>query len=417
MAIRLVGVPQRPASGGASTCVPPISLSALRDCVTSAQRARVFERETRKKNFIFLFCALRDRPWQRDTLSWRFGGSSIQSPAMSRMVWVLVVALTESVALGQLPSTQPAPARAPAPQLDRVEQLIHEHKNKSAEKLAVEWLKANRDHPQRDRALYLNAQALYQYGNRIRSFYYCDELLDTYPDSPYFYTALELQYRIADRFLDGYKRRFMKMPAFAAKEEAVEMLFRIQNRSPGSPLAERALLRTADFYFDDRQYDFSGDTYAAYMRSYPRSPQVPRARLREAFSHYAQFRGPRFDSTPIIDAREQLRALMVSDRQLAEEQNVPALLEQIDRDLARKLYIQGDLYRRTKEPRGAAYAFRYLIKAFPRAPEAAKAQAALDRLPQWALASTPEPAVMPEFAPGTGEMQSPGMLPEGLRSR
>ena len=61
-----------------------------------------------------------------------------------------------------------------------------------------------------------------------------------------------MQYRIADRFLDGYKRRFIGIAMFTAQEEAVEMLYRIQSRSPGSPLAEKAMLRTADFYFDDQ---------------------------------------------------------------------------------------------------------------------------------------------------------------------
>jgi len=31
-----------------------------------------------------------------------------------------------------------------------------------------------------------------------------------------------------------------------------------------------------------------------------------RVRLRQAYSMYAQFRGPKFDATPAIDAREQL---------------------------------------------------------------------------------------------------------------
>ena len=259
-------------------------------------------------------------------------------------------------------STQPY---APVPELDHVEQLIKQNKNKEAEELCVAWLMAHKVHPQRDRALYLNAQALYQYGNRIKAFYYCDELLDEFPDSGYYYPTLEMQYRIADSYLNGYKRRFMKIPTFTAYDEAVEMLFRIQNRSPGSPLAERAMLRTADFYFANRDYDFAADTYAAYVRSYPRSPEVPRARLREALAHYAQFRGPRFDATPLIDARAQFRSLMATDRPLAEEQNVPSLLLQINEDLANKLYLTGDFYRRTGEQRGAVYSFRYLLKAFP----------------------------------------------------
>jgi tetratricopeptide (TPR) repeat protein len=199
------------------------------------------------------------------------------------------------------PSTDAATANVPT--LDRVEQLLRDRKSREAKKLAIDWVVANRGHAQRDRGLYLVAQSLYQYGNRLRAFYYLDELMDTYPESSYYGPALDKQFQIADRYLQGYKRRFFGIPMFHAYDEAIEMLFRIQHRSPGSQLAERALLRTANFYYRDQQYDFAADTYAHYLRSYPRSPITPRVRLRQAYSMYAQFRGPEFDATPAIDAR------------------------------------------------------------------------------------------------------------------
>src|SRR5439155_23058265 len=148
----------------------------------------------------------------------------------------------------------------------------------------------HKNDPQFDRGLYLNAQALYQYGDRIRAYYYLDELMDERPDSRLYPAALEMQYRIADGYLNGYERRFFGMPAFHAYDEAIEMLYRIQQRSPGSQLAERSLLRTANYYYSDQQYDFAADTYAAFMRTFPRSPQVPRVKLRCAYALYAQFR-------------------------------------------------------------------------------------------------------------------------------
>src|SRR4051812_2514220 len=84
-------------------------------------------------------------------------------------------------------TSQPTTRAANVPELDRIAEMVKEGSNKAAEKRAVAWLKANKSHPQRDRAIFLNAQALYQYGNRIRAFYYCDELLDEYPDSELYY--------------------------------------------------------------------------------------------------------------------------------------------------------------------------------------------------------------------------------------
>ena len=311
-------------------------------------------------------------------------------------------------------ATQPTTATAHVPTLDEVEQLLRAKNSREARKLAIDWVVANRDHPQRDRGLYLVAQALYQYGNRIRAFYYLDELMDTYPESAYYGPALEKQFQIADRYLNGYKRRFLGVPAFHAYDEAVEMLFRIQHRSPGSQLAERALLRTANFYYHDGQYDFAADTYAAYLRTYPRSPITPRVRLRQAYSVYAQFRGPKFDATPAIDAREQLRELIAQYSELAKEENLPALVEQIDRTLARKLFVTADFYRRTNEPLGAAYTYRYVVKAYPDSDEAREAEVALKGLPEWAVSSAPDPAITPAYAPGTPP--GPRVIPAAART-
>ena len=311
------------------------------------------------------------------------------------------------------PSASTAPAAVPT--LDRVEQLLADKKHREAKALAIEWVLANRHHPQRDRGLFLIARSFYQYGNRLRAFYYLDELMDEYPESSYYGPALETQFQIADQYLKGYKRRFFGVPMFHAYDEAIEMLFRIQHRSPGSQLAERALLRTANYYYHDGQFDFAADTYAHYLRSYPRSPITPRVRLRQAYSMYAQFRGPQFDATPAIDAREHLRELIAQYEQLAREENLPALVQQIDHTLAQKLLVTADFYRRTNEPLGAAYTYRYVAKAYPNTELAQQAEVAMRDLPQWALDSSPDPAITPAYAPGTAS-PTPRDIPTATRT-
>ena len=59
------------------------------------------------------------------------------------------------------------------------------------------------------------------------------------------------------------------VPVLPAEDEAVEMLFRIQQRSPGSPLAERSLLRTADYYYANADYDLAHDAYEFYVQAVP----------------------------------------------------------------------------------------------------------------------------------------------------
>lgn len=298
----------------------------------------------------------------------------------------------------QVPGADPDLPADPA--LDRVEQLLNRGSGKAAFKEAVRWLQANPyTTPQRDRALFLAARALSVSGDGIKSFYYCDELLDSFPESPYYQPALELQYQIADRYLNQGTRRFLGIPVGDYNDEATEMLFRIQQRSPGSQLAEKALLRTADHYYGRSDYDLAGDAYAAYARSYPRSPEVSRVRLQQAYSYLAQFRDPKFDATPVVDARAQLADLLQSDPQLAEQERITSLIERIDSTLAQKLNITADYYRRTGKPESAAFLYDQVVKSYPTTPEADIARSARDRLPV-SPPPVPEPTTQPTAARG-----------------
>lgn len=288
----------------------------------------------------------------------------------------------------EVPSTQPETD----PTLDRVDALLDRGQHRDARKLALEWEKANRTSPLRDRVLHQIARAYFDYGDRTRAFFHIDELMDTYPQSRFFYPSLELQYRIAEAYLDGYKQRFLKIPLIRVDGDAIEMMYRIQQRSPGSPLAEKALLRTADYYFASADYDLAADAYAAYARNYPRSPVVPRVRLRAAYSSLAQFRGLRYDATPLTDARTQFLSLIDDYPQMAAEENLRDVVARIDTTFARKGNVTADFYRRIGAEQGAAYTYTYVLTTYPDTPEADDAAAGLQAvLPADSGATPPAP--------------------------
>ncbi len=330
---------------------------------------------------------------------------------------LLVLPLVASGALAAPPAAefrngrwQPVEPAAPQPvsdpDLDRVEQLLKSGQNSAAFKVGLYWIKTHdKKSPLRDRAIFFLGQANYQLDDRIKAFYYFDEVMDEYPEGKLFYPALEMQYRIADEFLNGHKLRFLGLPLVSADEEAIEMLYRIQQRSPGSPLAEKALLRTADYYYSNSDYDLAHDAYGAYIKNYPRSPMVPQVKLRQAFSSLAQFRGIRFDPSTMMDARAELSDITMAYPDLAKEENVSSVIAAIDQTLAAKLFETADFYRRTRESRGAAYMYRYLILMYPNSSQAVSAKTALTRLPLWAL-DQPEP-----------QLGSPFLLPNSDASK
>ena len=285
------------------------------------------------------------------------------------------------------PTAPPPPAADPV--LDHVQQLLDQRDGEAALSVALDWDKTHgKTAAQRDRGLFLTAQALVADDDPIKAYYYADELMDEFPSSKLFYPALDLQYRVADGLLGGHKLKVLGLPILPAEDEAVEMLYRIQQRSPGSPLAERALLRTADHYYADGDYDLAQDAYDFYAKQYPRSDRVPQVKLRAAFAALARFHGPRFDATPMLDARTKLADFAVAYPALAAEENVPGILAKIDDELAITLYDTADFYRRTGATDGAVYMYRYQLLTYPHGPRAAEARAALANMPAWALAKT-----------------------------
>jgi outer membrane protein assembly factor BamD (BamD/ComL family) len=171
-------------------------------------------------------------------------------------------------------------------------------------------------------------------------------------------------------------------------------------------LAEKALKRTADYFYSNSDYDLAADVYAAYERSYPRSPLIPEVKLKHAFSNYAQFRGVRFDPTPMIDARTQLQEYIAQYPKLAQEQDIPALVERIDNTLARKMWVTADFYRRTGQPRAQLVTLRQLVQAYPNSPDADRSRTILAR----AGPAAPPPALLnasPTTAPAPIQFPAP----------
>jgi outer membrane assembly lipoprotein YfiO len=288
-------------------------------------------------------------------------------------------------------TTSPASAPVADPTIDRVQQLFDTKQYDAAHDVVLDWLKAHPKGKDRARAIFLMAQVYFVRGDRLESFYQCDELLDNFPDSKLYFPALELQFRVADAYLNGYRNTFLGVAIIPMEETAIEMLFRIQERSPGSPLAERALARSADYYYRSSQFDLAADAYGAFIRFFPRSPLAPRARLRQAYANFAQFRGPRYDATPLLDARAQFLDILARDPEMAREEGVRQFVDRIEEQLAAKIYFDANYYQRVNQPKAAVFLYRTLIQRYPNTREAQVARAAIRKMPPSALTDPPPP--------------------------
>ena len=195
----------------------------------------------------------------------------------------------------------------PAAELADARRLIAQDEPKQAEKQLKAWLKAHPNHPLRVEALLLRGDAQLMAGDYYKSLFDYEAIATYYPATEQFNVALRREFEVATRFTQGVKRKLWGRRLLAADADGAELLIRIQERVPGSELGERASLALSDYYFHDGQMELAAEAYDLFLINYPRSDRRSFAMLRGIQASLAQFNGPEFDATGLIDAQERLR--------------------------------------------------------------------------------------------------------------
>lgn len=133
----------------------------------------------------------------------------------------------------------------------------------------------------RPEMLLVRGDALVEMGDEYKALFDYEAITRKYSGSRAFVTALEREYQIAVAYADGLKRKFLgTIRIIDASDDAQELLIRIQERLPGSRLAEDAGMKLADFYFDRSQMRLAADAYDLFVQNYPRSERIEKARER-----------------------------------------------------------------------------------------------------------------------------------------
>jgi outer membrane assembly lipoprotein YfiO len=255
---------------------------------------------------------------------------------------------------------------SPEGQLELVRRAYAEQRFDRAESLATAWIERNKNHPLTAEALLLRGDAKRANSEEYLALFDYEQLIRAYPSSEVFVNALQRELQIARQYAGGMKRKFWGMRIVDASDEAEELLVRIQERLPGSELAEEAGIALADFYFSRQRMAMAVEMYDIFIRLYPDSKHISAARRRLIYAHLASFKGPQFDPSGLYEAREALRRLRVNQPMEAQEIGADALLAGIDDSDADKMLTTANWYLRTGDVISAEYTMRRVVMRYPR---------------------------------------------------
>lgn len=256
--------------------------------------------------------------------------------------------------------------------------------------LATAFINLFPDSPMIPEAYLIRGDALQAMGDEYEALFDYEEIARGYPNSSVFVTALQREFEIAKEYARGrYRKLWGLLRILPAEDDAEEILIRIQERLPGSRLAEEAGMELADYYFRTRDLRMASEAYDLFVENYPRSKDINKARLRLIYSYLADYRGPRYDASGLEEARLRLEDLRVTDPGLAQRIGVEALLVRIYESDARKMLVTAEYYLSVSDPVSAEFTIRRLLQRYP---DSIASLEALRRIPG-ILARVPETVV------------------------
>ncbi|MEM7628959.1 MAG: outer membrane protein assembly factor BamD [Planctomycetota bacterium] len=272
-------------------------------------------------------------------------------------------------------------ASAPEPGTDEAliadaRRLLAEGKPKRARSILSDWIDVNKRSvsPLLPQAYLLRGDADLASGREFRALFDYEAVIRDFPASPEFATAVEREFDIGVRYLSGLKRRFLGTFRFEdARTTGEELLIRVQERLPGSALAERAAIFLADFYYDRRELDLAGEMYGIFLVNYPRSRHTEHARLRQIFCNVARFKGPSYDGAGLLEARLLIENYAARHPGSADIGLIDGLSHRIDEAEAAQRYQTAMWYLKRNDEPSARLTLRRLVRNHPRSAAAREA--------------------------------------------
>jgi tetratricopeptide (TPR) repeat protein len=274
-----------------------------------------------------------------------------------------------------------------APVLTADEQMLHDAREMladeryaEAKRILDEWIEKHQhsQHPLLARAYLLRGDAKSLGGDEYQALYDYETVLKNFVGSEEFPKAVERELQIAIRYVHGLKRKLFSMRIVGAEDVGEELLVRVQERMPGSPLAEKAGIELADYYYRIRDLRMASLQYEIFLANFPRSPHATWARQRRIHANIARFKGPAYDATGLRDAKIHIEDYSDMDPGGAQRAGFSdALMARLDESLAAQMLNKARWYLR----RGDSVSARFLLlRLVGKHPQTVAAGAAMQEL-------------------------------------
>jgi tetratricopeptide (TPR) repeat protein len=305
--------------------------------------------------------------------------------------------------VAQRPDRPPTPDEAV---MLHARQLLADNKPAQAKSILTDWIEKNAvtTNPFLPQAYLLRGDAITADGNEFKALYDYETLIKGFPESEEYNRALERELEIGIKYCYGLKRIWLGIRWSDSTEYGTELLTRVAERSPGSHLAERAMIELADYYYRDRDLKAAAEAYEVFLANFPKSPYAQKARERRISSNIARFKGPNYDASGLAEARILIEQYAATDPAGAQRAGLSdAMVARLDESSAAQILEKARWYLRRNDLVSARATLQRLVVQHPQTVSGNTAVAML-RERGWEM---PAPTVAEPPRPAAGQDQPP----------
>jgi outer membrane protein assembly factor BamD len=197
--------------------------------------------------------------------------------------------------------------------------------------------------------------------------------VDKYPFSERIKEVIEREFKIAEQFMAGYKRR----PAMLAENPAIEIFGKVVENSAYGPLASAAQYKLGLVLKGMLRYYEAEEAFNKVISNYPDSEWTGASKFQIASCRAAVSKGPDYDQGAAAEAKEKFEEFTKEHPEAVLSMEAEKNIDQIKEKEAESHYNTARFYEKQKANDAAKIYYQDVISNYPSTIWAAKA---LERL-------------------------------------
>lgn len=268
------------------------------------------------------------------------------------------------------PKTMPKPT--PKEQFELAKSLYDSKKYEEAKREFNKVLKAYPKSLEASEAMYYLGLIEEALGNLYEAFKQYQRVIDKYPFSERIQEINEKEYKIAEAFMSGQKRKAMGM-TLPVDNPALEIYQKVIDNSTYGPLAPAAQYKLGLVLKSLARYYEAEDAFNKVITNYPNSEWLEAAKFQIAACRAALSKGSDYDQETAREAKQKFEEFVSEHPDAVLSRDAEQNINQLKEKEAESNYNIAVFYEKQKAYQAAKVYYDAIINSYPESKWAAKA--------------------------------------------